>query len=356
MKALVWKCREPKSVMIWLRYSLNLFIDLNDGDKSLVVADKTLISIAKRNMEGIYPLYYEMGKAGAKEINSKNIYESLITAFKYGNIGKYSNKLTVLWNSEKPNMTTIKQITALNNFSIDAAKTLLMPTPPEDVIEHMKEASKKLPYFFQFAKGKESTQVAKINGSTVNRICRNIENIKQNKYDFSQVGNFRSNMLIRNRAIEINDKIIKEYKRLDKEKNKYFFKSDTLEKEEIAAAVYNMLQYEFSLICEREGVTYEDAVDMITKYIYKTNRNCKKSFLFNVFGDVIVETLKQNIEKSYSNTVQCVRCGKRIKKKNNSVKYCDKCAKGIKLEQTRELARKSMKNLREERMLRKQKT
>ena len=36
-----------------------------DGDKSLVVSDKTIIDVAKRNIEkfDIVPLYYDMKKA-----------------------------------------------------------------------------------------------------------------------------------------------------------------------------------------------------------------------------------------------------------------------------------------------------
>jgi len=60
-----------------------------------------------------------------------------------------------------------------------------------------------------------------------------------------------------------------------------------------------------------------------------------------VLGDVIVENLKQNIEKSYSNTIQCTCCGKRIKKKNNNrVKYCDKCAEDMKKEKSKERVKK----------------
>src|SRR5574344_66751 len=53
----------------------------NDGDKALVISDQLLINIAKRNMEGIVPLYYEMGKAKAENINKSNIYNSLTKAF-----------------------------------------------------------------------------------------------------------------------------------------------------------------------------------------------------------------------------------------------------------------------------------
>ncbi len=73
-----------------------------DGDRALVVADDRLIPIAERNMKNIVPLYYEMGKAKAQIINESHIYESLTKAFKFNNIGKFSNKLTVMWNLNNP--------------------------------------------------------------------------------------------------------------------------------------------------------------------------------------------------------------------------------------------------------------
>lgn len=50
---------------------------------------------------------------------------------------------------------------------------------------------------------------------------------------------------------------------------------------------------------------------------------------------------------------KCENCGKYIKAKNNKTKYCDECAKKIKLEQTRSIARESMRRLREQKRVRK---
>ncbi len=87
----------------------------------------------------------------------------------------------------------------------------------------MKASNGKLPYFFQFAKDKDKSAVAEINNSTVNRICRNIENIKkQCNYDFSSIGKFNKNYLMNNSKIEINDRVINKYKELEKNKNQYF--------------------------------------------------------------------------------------------------------------------------------------
>ncbi|AWD89941.1 hypothetical protein G9362_16250 [Bacillus sp. EKM601B] len=90
----------------------------NDGDKALIISDELIVNIAKRNMENIVPLYYEMSVAQKQEINSRNIYEALTLA--YGiNIGEYSNNITKIWNSDNINLDVIKWLCMENNFTID---------------------------------------------------------------------------------------------------------------------------------------------------------------------------------------------------------------------------------------------
>src|SRR5574344_170101 len=87
-----------------------------DGDHTLTTNDAKLIDIVERNCNNIVPLYYDMGKAEAQPINTNNIISSLKSAFKYGNIGVYSNKITNLWNTDnfdKDTLTLIKLLTAI---------------------------------------------------------------------------------------------------------------------------------------------------------------------------------------------------------------------------------------------------
>ena len=100
-----------------------------DGDKSLVVADKTIVPIAERNMKNIVPLYYNMKKASPVQLNNQTIYDGLNAAFVGGNIGIYSNNISKIWNSdvfingtEKEKQEAIDLIKLLcmeNNFVID---------------------------------------------------------------------------------------------------------------------------------------------------------------------------------------------------------------------------------------------
>lgn len=102
-----------------------------DGDKSLVVADKTLIDVAKRNIEkyDIVPLYYDMKKAKPVHLDNKSIYDGLNAAFVGGNIGIYSNNISKIWNSDtfvsgteedkKKAIELIKVLCMENNYTID---------------------------------------------------------------------------------------------------------------------------------------------------------------------------------------------------------------------------------------------
>ena len=100
-----------------------------DGDTLLVVAEKVVVELAKRNTIGIVPLYYNMKKAEAVALNNKSIYEGLIHAFTSGNIGLYSNDISIIWNSDvfingteeekQETIDIVKLLCMENNFVID---------------------------------------------------------------------------------------------------------------------------------------------------------------------------------------------------------------------------------------------
>ena len=173
-----------------------------DGDKSLVVADDTIVPIAERNMNGIVPLYYNMKKASPIQLNNQTIYDGLNAAFVGGNIGIYSNNISKIWNSnvfihgtdeEKQNaINLVKLLCMENNFVIDYAKTLYKPERPQAIHEEITAFTKgNVPHFFVHAKDKEFTQVEEINESFVNKLeykiinprinCRNLKDSKGKK-------------------------------------------------------------------------------------------------------------------------------------------------------------------------------
>ncbi|GLH62387.1 hypothetical protein [Parageobacillus sp. G301] len=299
----------------------------NDGDKALVIQDETLIKVAERNMQGIVPLYYEMAKAGAEEINPENIYKSLILAYK-ANIGVISNDITKIWNSEKVDLKVIKWLTMYNNFVIDYAKTLFMPEPPEHAEKKLKAYAKsKVPYFFIYAKDKDGKNVEPINNSTVNRLHEIIPNKRVN---FTKVaGKFDYRMLMKNKRVKLDEEIINTYEKLDKHKKwKMNDKEDTEAHETLY--IYKHIRDELLKINSDEYYV----TDVLVKYLYRKKNSVHKTTLWECFGDIIVKNLERNLK----NTKQCEECGERIERKK-AKKYCAKCATKRERERVKRLRR-----------------
>ena len=91
----------------------------NDGDKSLVCADETIIGAAERNCADVVPLYYPMAKAGSAQVTPEAKYDGMVAAWTGGNIGEISNKISKIWASENPDLDAVKILVMENNFVID---------------------------------------------------------------------------------------------------------------------------------------------------------------------------------------------------------------------------------------------
>ncbi|KON87356.1 hypothetical protein AF332_11315 [Sporosarcina globispora] len=286
-----------------------------DGDKALVVADQTLVTAAERNMKGIVPLYYEMAKAEAEEINSKNIYRSLTLAYK-ANIGIISNDITKIWNSSNVSLKAISFLTLYNNFVIDYAKTLFLPEFPEHVkAEIQKYTKSKLPHFFIYAKDKEKKQVEEVNNSVVNRLEYIIPN---KRIHFKQVaGTFDYKMLMNSKKVKIDDSIISKYMEFEKKKKILIGKyNDTKKKSKLY--IYEIIKKELLKINPDE--TY--ITDVLVEYLYNIKDSKNKDTLWDCFGEVITRNLKENINDSLS----CENCESKFRKTKNKTR-CASCQK-----------------------------
>ncbi|WP_407632915.1 hypothetical protein [Bacillus velezensis] len=301
----------------------------NDGDKALIISDELIVNIAKRNMENIVPLYYEMSVAQKQKINSRNIYEALTLA--YGiNIGEYSNNITKIWNSDNINLDVIKWLCMENNFTIDFAKTLFMPTRPDHVDEKIKVYIKnKVPYFFINAKDKEEHSVELINESTVNKLD---SIIPSDRINFAAVaGKFDYRFLLKNRDIKLDDAIIREYKRLDQ--NKKWLMNDEDIKPGQKLYVYKVIKDRLLKIHNDE----QYVADVLAKYLYK-KKSKFKSTLWECFGEILLNNLAINLK----NRKVCLSCLKPISNKGNKKKYCTKCLNEREKIRKREWKRKQL--------------
>lgn len=311
-----------------------------DGDKSLVCADKTIIEVAERNMEGIVPLFYNMKKAEAEIINSTNIYKGLKAAYTGGNIGLYSNNISKIWNGNNINLDAIKLLCLENNFTIDYAKTLYKPKRPSDIQKLITRYTKsKVPHFFIYAKDKDKKKVASLNNSTVNKLHNIIPN-PTISFKEMKLGEFDYKMLMFNSEVIINEEIVDRYTELDLKKHFMINSQD----EECSNIVYLYQEIKNTILDMNPDINY--VTDVLVKYLYEHKKSNFKTTLWECFGDVMVENLKRNIPNGFDDGYTlCEVCGKRIEDSSNK-KYCKECAKEIWLEQNRINNRERMRKLR----------
>lgn len=303
-----------------------------DGDKLLVCADRTLVEVAERNMQGIVPLYYEMAKAGSTEINPKVLYEGMITAYVGGNIGAISNLISKIWNSdlsENEKLDLVKWLCMENNFVIDYAKTLYKPERPDDVNERISMFnSKKLPHFFMYAKKKEPYQVEELNNSSVNKLKEIIPK-RRIKVGGRKVSKFDYKMLMNNPSLIVTDgvqTIIKKYTDVSYGRRMLSAK----DKDE------DSIQYTFKTIRDTmfDGeVNPKYVVDSIIYGIFNVRDADNKMMFWGAFGDIVLENLINNLSKMDAQIKLCDGCYNRYDIEANKFicPYCGLSKKYIKM-------------------------
>jgi len=324
-KAVYTSCKDPISKILQFD---------NDGDMSLVVADKIFVNIAERNMKNddIVPLYYEMKKAQPIYLDMNNIYNGLNAAYSGGNIGEISNSITKIWNREhigEDELKAIKILCAMNNFVIDYAKTLYKPKYTEEIEIIMKKYSKpKLPHFFIYAKDKKLDQVEKATNNLVDSFYKEIKSPTL-RFNIKNFGKLIHSNLMNNKNIKIDEQVIKKYDKLNKE---YHFKIEQKNKSNIGKIILDikneLMQFGYSDI---------EITDMLIKYLFIDKKTPNKEILWQCFGDVLVSNLKNNIPLG---SVQCQNCGKRFMPTGRNHNYCNICSEIIKKENARLRKRK----------------
>ena len=292
----------------------------NDGDKSLVVADKTVVEAAKRNAADVVPLYYEMAKAGAAQLNPDSIYEGLRLAYTGGNIGEISNAISKIWNSgeiTQDKIDAVKLLVMDNNFVIDYAKTLFKPSPPDAVKEMIKGFTKgKLPNFFIYAKDKRPEQVEPASSSPVNRI-RKLRPPRKLNFNFknSNVGRFDYRMLMRDTNIAIDEKVTERFRELTAKLN---FMIGDRERDSDYCALFDDIRNKMLEL----GYNEDDLADMLVKHLFYVKKTEKKRAFWIIFGDAVYNHI---CEKDFGKFVECKHCGKRFNPQRVTQVYCPHC-------------------------------
>ncbi|MWK04179.1 hypothetical protein GQM49_23980, partial [Escherichia coli] len=130
--------------------------------------------------------------------------------------------------------------------------------------------------FFINAKDKEEHSVESINESTVNKLDSIIPNERIN---FNAVaGKFDYRFLLRNKKVKLDETVINEYKRLDRNK-KWLMNNEEIKPGE-KLYVYKMIKQRLMEIHNDEQLI----TDVLVKYLYK-KKSKFKSTLWECFGE-----------------------------------------------------------------------
>ena len=301
----------------------------NDGDKALVVKDRLLTKIAKRNMQGIVPLAYNLKKAKAEQLSTESMYQGMAHAYTGGNIGPISNNITKVWNSgeiSEEQLNVVKWLCFQNNAVIDYAKTLWLPEPPKEIADTIKSYTKaKVPDFFIYAKDKEFHQVEKPNSSTMNRIAASIPDPKIkfsksiSKFDYRMLMNLDCDF-----SVSPESPVVKAYDYWNARQD--LFNIEDLNQKDQDLYKYKQIRKK---IIEESQKDLDYIVNTLVAVLYTSRRSSAKKTLWVCFGNVILENLKRNLEGKGK---ICQICGKRFiqKTKGQRASCCsEECSKRL---------------------------
>ncbi|MCP3738795.1 hypothetical protein [Rossellomorea sp. BNER] len=301
-----------------------------DGDKSLVLQMDKVVEVSERNMrnDNILPLYYKMAKADPDKINPKNLYSSLIEAYK-ATVGVVSNQISKCWNYsegvDEEVLDVIRWLCMESNFQIDRSKTNFMTTRPNHVDEIIKKYTNlKTPFFFQFAKNKEESKVEPKNNSTMNRLISIIDKHNKRMYFAKIADKFDYKQLLKNKRIKTDDEVAQEIidkyeefseniKLMMNEKAK-----DDLESGDVLP-VHKFIRKELLKI--KNNAHY--VADVLVKYLYAEKNSPFKTILWSSFGKEIVRNIKKNVH----GIVECKSCRCSIDNPKKNQVRCEGCQK-----------------------------
>ena len=274
--------------------------------------------------------------------------------------------LTKLWNKPDPSLKAAAMLCSYNNSVIDGAKTGAINT-----YENYPEAKKivnsavggktsKLPFFFQFTKnGRRECNLgrkyAKINDSTMNRICKKFDDISLINFAKANVAPFNYEMLLSEPAKTIDGKVVDNSCRIITEQlegtskvelNDYA--NDKFNTKNNDAIVENIKEELIDTFGSLEFI-YPSLVlflfrDRLDKRMYK-------QMFWKIFGHIAVRNLQKNMQnfticencgmkipkwsseknhacpKAMKEFFKCIDCGKIVRRKGKCEVRCDNCKK-----------------------------
>jgi len=298
----------------------------NDGDQLNCVLESVIIEAAKRNIKqmDIVPLFYDAYKADKEQLSYETLFNGLKRAHDYSGIGQVSNNLTKLWNRENPDIFAAACLTRFNNAVIDAAKCGRIdsyenyPEINKRILKSIGGKRGKMPYWFQFSKngrredGLPPEKCALPNNSTMNRICAAFNDVGRLDLRYAGVPPFNYKMLMNESDAGNNKQAVETFINACSEatlcnviaqKNSDLGERSTLMKTLLVAE---------SIAKKIEEVApLEEAYGPIVRFLFAGDGVVKRTYkqeFWNVFGDIALERLKNNLKTC---TV-CEHCGTRL--------------------------------------------
>ena len=208
----------------------------------------------------------------------------------------------------------------MNNFVIDYAKTLYLPTNPEEWDEKIRSAnSAKVPRFFLYAKDKNLNQVAPPSKSVADRL---IDKIQAYKFDFQkkQLGTLDYKMLMHNPDIEMDDhaqKLVRQYYKLASNIGNYNITK--LDEDNSYGQALKDFKTEMAKFGDEQYVT-----DVLVKQLFCIRKAAHKSIFWDCYGAIVYDNLVAN---KAGERKMCQRCGERFTPLHNRQCLCEACAK-----------------------------
>lgn len=191
------------------------------------------------------------------------------------------------------------------------------PSRPERIDNFLRSYTRrKTPHFFKYVKNKNDSQVEPLNNSIVNKLEKLIKN---KRLSFKHLMDFDYKILMRDPHAQIYEGVVAYF---IEEKQTYH--NDVRQKrgpDDDSNIEY--LRNKIRIKMRKTGFDDDEISDILVEYSYGVADDRYKKLLWLVYGDIILENIKNNLGDI---DPYCMKCGKRFKKRSNHHKFCDDCA------------------------------
>lgn len=178
----------------------------------------------------------------------------------------------------------------------------------------------KIPYFFKYAKKKETDKISEeITDCTMHKIMNEIQDTKIMFNSIRKLGKIDYTMFLKNKECTFSNE---EINNIYDEENKLYGHNLRIDSEDTNKNNFNVISKSIKdKMLEVEKDEY-NIIQSLVKHLYEKNTTRKKKLLWYMFGEELMNNLKDNVDKD---TEVCMQCGDRINKDELIRHKCKKC-------------------------------